>query len=45
MADFLVQPHRRGWEVKRKLVWLGTRSFLFRFAFNDYVRRREYQTR
>ena len=41
VTDFLAKPNRRGWEVKRKLVWLGTRSFLFRFAFNDYVRRQE----
>ena len=41
VVDFLAKPNRRGWEVKRKLVWLGTRSFLFRFAFNDYMRRQE----
>ena len=41
VTDFLAKPNRRGWEVKRKLVWLGTRSFLFRFAFNDYMRRQE----
>jgi len=40
VADFLSGSNRRGWEVKRKLVWLGTRSFLFRFAFKDYIRRR-----
>jgi hypothetical protein len=36
-----LRPNRQGWEVKRKLVWLGTRSFLFRFAFDDYMRRQE----
>lgn len=41
MADFLAKSDRRGWDVKRKLVWLGTRSFLFRFAFADYALRQE----
>ena len=40
VVAFLSGANRRGWEVKRKLVWLGTRSFLFRFAFKDYIRRR-----
>jgi len=35
---FLSGSNRRGWEIKRKLVWLGSRSFLFRFAFKDYMR-------
>lgn len=41
VADFLAQPNRRGWDVKRKLVWLGTRSYLFRFAFEDSMRKEE----
>ncbi len=39
VASFLARPNRRGWDVKRKLVWLGTRSFLFRFAFEDHLRK------
>lgn len=39
VTSFLSGSNRRGWEVKRKLVWLGTRSFLFRFACKDYMRR------
>ncbi|HEY5892669.1 MAG TPA: DUF3843 family protein [Chthoniobacterales bacterium] len=41
VTAFLAKPNRRGWDVKRKLVWLGTRSFLFRFAFQDYLRKQE----
>jgi len=26
--------------IKRKLLWLGTRSFLFRFAYADYMERK-----
>lgn len=41
VADFLATSSRRGWEVKRKLVWLGTRSFLFRFAFTTCMQGQE----
>ncbi len=27
-----------GWEVKRKLVWLGTKSYLFRILYENYMR-------
>lgn len=37
---FLATSNTRGWEVKRKLVWLGSRSFLFRFAHGDYQAKR-----
>ena len=30
---FLQTPNPRGWDVKRKLVWLGTHSFMFRLPF------------
>ena len=30
-------PNQRGWEVKRKLVWLGTRSYLFQHFYEEYV--------
>jgi len=39
IAGFLGATNPRGWDVKRKLVWLGTHSFLFRFAFDDYLQR------
>lgn len=37
VAVFLDAEHRRGWDVKRKLVWLGTDSFLLRLACEDYL--------
>lgn len=37
LKPFLATPDRYGWEVKRKLVWLGTRSYLLRDAFLRYA--------
>jgi hypothetical protein len=37
IKTFLDRPNDYGWEVKRKLVWLGTKSFLFRFLFENYI--------
>ncbi len=34
---FLGTSNEHGWEVKRKLVWLGTCSYMFRLAFNNYL--------
>jgi hypothetical protein len=34
---FLGTPEEYGWEVKRKLIWLGTRSYLFRVFFERYI--------
>lgn len=34
---FLQTSNRLGWDVKRKLVWLGTRSYMFRLFFNNYL--------
>lgn len=34
---FVSQPNDFGWDVKRKLVWLGSRSYLFRTAFQNYI--------
>ena len=34
---FLGTPDDHGWEVKRKLIWLGTRSYLFRVSFGRYA--------
>ena len=33
IASFLASPNKYGWEIKRKLIWLGTHSYLFRFPF------------
>jgi Protein of unknown function (DUF3843) len=35
---FLITPNQYGWEVKRKLVWLGQHSYLFRLHCENYVR-------
>ena len=37
VKHFLGTPNKRGWEVKRKLVWLGTGSYLFRIFCQRYV--------
>lgn len=37
VRKFLHEPNAYGWDVKRKLVWLGTRSYLFRFLFGNYL--------
>jgi hypothetical protein len=37
VKEFLAQPNQFGWEVKKKLIWLGTHSYLFRNSFNNYV--------
>ena len=34
---FLGTPDGYGWDVKRKLIWLGTRSYLFRLFFERYA--------
>ena len=34
---FLSGSNRFGWEVKEKLIWLGTHSYLFRNSFRNYV--------
>lgn len=39
VAAFLGTANERGWAVKRKLVWLGTHGFLFRFFYGDYLAR------
>jgi hypothetical protein len=37
VKKFLSQPNRFGWDVKRKLIWMGTHSYLFRHSFRNYV--------
>jgi hypothetical protein len=34
---FLGTPNAHGWDVKRKLIWLGTHSFMFRTLFACYL--------
>ncbi len=35
---FLRSKNTFGWDVKRKLIWLGTWSYLFRLFYDDYMR-------
>ena len=37
IKTFLAQPNDYGWDVKRKLIWLGKHSYLFRQCYHDYV--------
>jgi hypothetical protein len=37
VKTFLAQPDDYGWDVKRKLIWLGKHSYLFRQSYYDYV--------
>lgn len=34
---FLKLPNDDGYDVKKKLIWLGTKSYLFRECFNSYL--------
>ena len=34
---FLETSNRYGWEIKRKLIWLGTQSYFFRIQFHRYL--------
>ena len=37
VTRFLASSNEYGWDIKRKLVWLGINSYLFRFLFLKYV--------
>ena len=37
LKSFLAGPNKYGWQVKRKLIWLGRHSYLFRYHFRNYV--------
>lgn len=37
LKEFLSLPSDFGWEVKQKLFWLGTSSYLFRTSFHRYI--------
>lgn len=36
VKEFMARPNDFGWEVKRKLIWLGRDSYLFRMLFARY---------
>ncbi|GAI51675.1 unnamed protein product, partial [marine sediment metagenome] len=33
----MAQPNDYGWDIKRKLIWLGKHSYLFRQCCHDYI--------
>jgi hypothetical protein len=37
VKQFLATSNQYGWDIKRKLVWLGTGSYLFRVLFCEYL--------
>ncbi len=37
VKTFLSLPNTYGWDVKKKLIWLGQHSYLFRLSFANYV--------
>ncbi len=37
VKEFLSLPNNFGWEVKQKLFWLGTSSYLFRTSFHRFI--------
>ena len=40
IKEFLDKPNDYGWEVKKKLIWLGMHSYLFRLLFDKYLEER-----
>jgi hypothetical protein len=37
VTRFLASPNDYGWDIKRKLLWVGINSYLFRFRFFEYL--------
>jgi hypothetical protein len=37
VKQFLASPNEYGWDIKRKLLWLGIKSYLIRLLFFKYV--------
>ncbi|MEW6379157.1 MAG: DUF3843 family protein [bacterium] len=37
VKEFLSRPNEYGWDVKKKLIWLGQHSYLFRHSFQNYA--------
>lgn len=40
IKEFLNSPSDYGWDVKKKLLWLGRHSYFFRFCFHNYIKER-----
>jgi len=40
VKEFLDKPNDYGWEVKKKLIWLGMHSYMFRLLFDEYFEER-----
>ena len=38
IQEFLSQPNDEAGDVKKKLIWLGTKSYLFRLSFKNHLR-------
>lgn len=43
VKQFLARHNRRGWTLKRKLLWLGQHSYLFRYSYHTHMANREGQ--
>lgn len=43
LQHFLGSSNEFGWDIKRKLVWLGLNSYLFRFLFRKFLDTRKRQ--
>lgn len=43
LQHFLATSNEFGWDIKRKLVWLGLNSYLFRFLFRKFIEVRKRQ--
>lgn len=41
IQGFLSQPNIEAGDVKKKLIWLGTKSYLFRLSYGNYLRDKE----
>ena len=37
IIDFLAQPNEFGWDIKKKLLWLGRHSYFFRHCYFNYL--------
>jgi hypothetical protein len=37
IKTFFNQPDEFGWDIKKKLIWLGKHSYLFRRCYQDYI--------
>ncbi len=41
IQQFLSHSNNEAGDVKRKLIWLGTKSYLFRLSFNNYIKEKD----